>query len=98
MKRNLKNFPQSIVNMRKSITVSLCVQGLALLEDGVALSRIQDCTSLSMATIYITKKRAIERGYKYDNNFIFEVEFFTDALRSGQPWDIDEEKEDIFFV
>jgi transposase len=61
------------------------VQALALLEEGVSVSRIIEYTGLSKATIYRIRKIAIERGYDPKINREFKDDYFTDAPRSGRP-------------
>jgi hypothetical protein len=79
--------------MGKSVPISLHAHALALLEEGVNISRIQERKGLSQSAIYSVRKRAYERGNNSDNNFIFKDDFFADVQRSGRQKDMDEDKE-----
>jgi hypothetical protein len=79
--------------MGRPLPISLRTKALTLLEEGVPISRIKERTGLSESAIYKTQKRAKDRVYNSNDNFIFKDEFFVDAKRPGRSTVMDEEKE-----
>src|SRR2546430_10356095 len=71
--------------------ITLRAQALAMLEEGVPVSRITEYTTLSKPTIFRIRRIAIERGYDPQVSREFKDEYFTDAPRSGRPKVITEE-------
>src|SRR2546421_1851862 len=75
----------------RSTPITLRAQALAMLEEGVPVSRITEYTTLSQPTIFRIRRIAIERGYDPQVSREFKDEYFTDAPRSGRPKVITEE-------
>jgi transposase len=61
--------------MNKNSPISLRAHALALLEEGVHISRICEHTGLSESAIYRVRQRARRRGYNSHDNFIFKDDF-----------------------
>ena len=75
----------------RTVPITRRAQALALLEEGIPVSRITERTGLTKSTIYRIKQIAIEQGYDPQVSFEFDDEFFTDAPRIGRPKVITEE-------
>jgi hypothetical protein len=72
--------------------ITLHAQALALLEEGIPLSRIIKITSYSKSSIYCIKQIAYERGYDPAVSKEFKDDFFVDAPCTSRPKVITEEK------
>ncbi len=81
---------------RAHVSLAQRAQALALLEENVPWTRILERTGLTRSTLYNIRKRAEERGYDKDRNFIFRNEFFEDNRRSGRAGEKEGKEKNLF--
>jgi hypothetical protein len=68
----------------RSVPITLRAQALALLEEGVPVTRITEYTGLTKSTIYHIKRVAFERGYDPSVSYEFKDKYFVDGPRTGR--------------